>query len=102
MVAWNDGGNATLTFYRNQGSSFAPGVAWAVRDGGWSNNMRWSAGNYDADGFDDVFTAWNDAGMHTLTVRRSTGRGFATSHWSTRTNGWQESTAWCTGVFDGT
>jgi hypothetical protein len=73
-----------------------------VRDGGWPTNTRWSAGNYDADGFDDVFTAWNDAGMHTLTVRRSTGLGFATSHWSTRTNGWQESTAWCTGVFDGT
>lgn len=103
MVAWDDGGASTLTFYRNQGTSLAAGTNWATRDGGWANNVRWSAGDYNADGRDDVLAIWNEAGRSTLTVRRSTGLTsprLITEHWGTRRAGWQDSASWCTGTFD--
>lgn len=103
MVAWNDGGKSTLTFYRNQGASFAPGIPWATKNGGWHDSVRWRAGDFDADGRDEVLAVWNDGGMATFTMRRwvSNGEsGLRVEHWANRRVVWQPSTDWCVGTFD--
>lgn len=105
MVMWNDAGMATATFYRNQGNStFAPGVHWAPRAGGWHDSMRWRAGDFDANGRDEVLAIWNDSGMATMTMRRweSNGSsGLRFEDWAKQRVVWQPSTDWCIGTFDG-
>jgi hypothetical protein len=99
VAVWNDGGFATLTMYPSTGTSFAPARHWAIRDGGWASNIRWRAADFDADRRTDVLAAWNDGGMSTLTVRRSTGAAFTQQHWAVRRAGWHDSTSWCPGTF---
>lgn len=108
MGVWNDAGHPTFTFFKSNGGSFAPGIVWLAQDQGWISNPRWTAGDFNADGFDDVATAWNDAGMSTIAVRTSVtnlsipgGRGLsAGTSWATRRAGWQDWTSWCAGDFD--
>lgn len=104
-VMWNDGGMATATFYRNQGNStFAPGVHWAPRAGGWHDSIRWRSGDFDANGRDEVLAMWNDNGMASMTMRRwlSNGpSGLRFEDWGQRRVVWQPSTDWCIGTFDG-
>jgi hypothetical protein len=97
---WNDGGQASLAIYRSSGSDFAWQEQWAVRDGGWGDDIRWMAGDFDGNGLSDVLAAWDNGGRTMLTVRSSTGSGFGHQHWSTRRTAWQLSTAWCAGSFD--
>src|SRR5262249_23008537 len=98
---WNDGGMATFTVFPSTGSGFGPAVDWAKRDGGWADNIKWVAGDFDGDGFTDIAAIWNDGGMNTITVRRSVRTAFQTSHWRIRTGGWMNSTKWVAGDFDG-
>jgi VCBS repeat protein len=98
---WNDSGTATITVFRSTGKTFETRVDWAKNDGGWADNIKWVAGDFDGDGLDDIAAIWNDAGLNTLTVRRSTRSAFQTTHWRIRDGGWMDSTKWVAGDFDG-
>jgi hypothetical protein len=98
-AAWNDGGFATFAMFRSRGQSFAPHTQWKPRDGGWGDDVRWVAGDYNADGFTDIAAIWNDGGYNTLTVRESTGATFNTVHWDIRDGGWMDSTKWVVGKY---
>lgn len=100
-AVWNDNGMTTIAIYRSAGTHFEPHVAWAVREGGWSDSVKWVAGDFDGDGLTDIAAIWNDGGTNTITVRRSTGSSFRMSHWRTRDGGWMDSTTWLAGDFDG-
>jgi vibriolysin len=99
-VAWHDVPGTSIGVYGSTGSSFTNPTQWAVRDGGWADDVRWTAADFDGDGIDDLAAIWNWGGMNVLTVRRSRIGSFATSHWSTNAGGWGSETAWCSGPFD--
>jgi len=70
-------------------------------------NIRWQAGDFDADGFDDVAGVWNQDGMSTINVRRSglvgspaVRRFLPGTSWGTRRAGWQDWNSWCAGDFN--
>jgi len=98
-AVWNDGGQASFAVFPSNGQAFPSYSQWAVRNGGWGDTVHWSSGDYDGDGKDDLLGAWNNGGMTTLTVRRSTGSGFQQQHWSVNKTGWADSTRWCSGSF---
>jgi hypothetical protein len=97
---WNDGGLVTLGVFASNGSTFGYPNAWAIKDGGWGDNVRWAGGDFNADGKTDLVSVWNDGGMSTLTVRQSTGSAFSHVHWGIRRAGWQDQASWCAGSFD--
>ncbi|HKO55978.1 MAG TPA: VCBS repeat-containing protein [Thermoanaerobaculia bacterium] len=98
-AAWNDAGAATIAVYLSTGVDFAHWTQWKIRDGGWGDDVKWVAGDFNSDGLSDLAAIWDDNGANTLTVRQSTGSSFITSHWDIRDGGWMSSTAWCAGKF---
>jgi hypothetical protein len=98
---WEDRGLASFAVHPSSGASFAAPADWAVRDGGFGTGVRWSAGDFDGDGDQDLVGAWNDGGHSTLTVRRANGSSFSHEHWRIRAGGWMDSTQWLPGDFDG-
>ena len=98
---WNDGGRPTITVYRSAGTHFEPSASWAIRDGTWSDSMKWVAGDFDGDGLSDIAAIWNDGGTNTLTVDRSTRSSFHATRWRVRDGGWMDFTKWLAGDFDG-
>jgi hypothetical protein len=85
--------------YLSDGHRFPSWQQWSQRDGGWMDDVRWVAGDYNGDGKADVAAVWNNGGTNTLTVRQSTGTAFVPSHWATNAGGWSNTAAWCSGVF---
>ena len=82
------------------GSGFLPPQRWATQAGGWAN-ARWTVGDFDGDGFDDIVAIWNNNGVNTITVRRSNGSsGFLwQQHWLVNGGGWSSNTQWLAGRF---
>jgi hypothetical protein len=98
---WNDLGLTSASVYVSTGFNFTPPRQWAVRDGGWTNDVKWVPGDANGDGAADIIAIWNNGGQNTLTVRVSNGLdGFTVAHWSTNNGGWLDNTAWCAGKFD--
>jgi hypothetical protein len=98
---WNDGGQATFAVFSSDGSRFTGWNQWAIRDGGWGDEVRWVSGDFDGDGLSDIGAAWNNGGENVLTVRRSTGSSLVGEHWLEHAGGWIPTTAWMAGDFDG-
>jgi len=98
---WNDGGNVSIAVYLSDGSKFPGWTQWSVKDGGWMDNAKWVAGDFDGDGRTDIGAAWNNGGNTTLTLRRSTGSGFAHVHWLANAGDWSESATYVAGDFNG-
>lgn len=101
MAIWNQGGYATFTMYPSAGSLGGVQSHWTTQEGIWSPTHRWSVGDVDADGYDDVIAAWSDGGSATMSVRRSLGTDLAPqSTWAEKRVVWQPATVWCAGTFD--
>jgi hypothetical protein len=78
---WNDIGLTTIAVYPSDGSKFPGWTQWAIRDGGWGDEVKWTAGDFDGDGKSDLASIWNNDGSNTLTVRLSSGNTFNHQHW---------------------
>lgn len=98
---WNDGGATTIAVFPSDRTKFLYHAQWNVKDGGWMDNVKWMAGDFNGDGLTDVGAAWNNGGTNVLTVRQSTGSSFIHSHWLVNAGGWMETTAWLPGDFNG-
>lgn len=70
------------------------------QDGGFSSLDRWSAGDFDGDGDQDLIAAWDNGGITGLALRRSTGTSFVTSHVTIPSVAWSADTIWVPGDFD--
>jgi hypothetical protein len=78
---WNDGGLTTIAVYPSDGSRFPGWAQWAIRDGGWGDEVKWTSGDFNGDGKSDIGAIWNNGGSNTLTVRLSNGEAFSHQHW---------------------
>jgi hypothetical protein len=96
---WKDGTETSFTLFASNGTSFPNFEHWALRQGGWMDNVRWLPGDFDGDGRSDILAAWNDGGRRTMTVRRSTAAGLTHEHWAVRAEVWTENTRICSGNF---
>lgn len=83
------------------GTAFGAPVLFAQNDGGFSVYVRWSSGDFDGDGDQDLMASWNNGGNTSMAIRRSSGSAFLTSHWSITSVPWSNDTIWVPGNFDG-
>ena len=97
---WNDGGQTSIVVFLSDGTKFQRPTQWSVRDGGWSDTVKWFGGDFDGDGLTDIGAAWNNGGTTTLTVRRSTGSGFVAGHWARAAGPWTDAAVFVAGYFD--
>lgn len=98
---WNNGGSVSIAVYLSDGTKFPGWAQWSDKDGGWMDNAKWVAGDFDGDGRTDIGAAWNNAGHTTLTLRRSTGSAFIHEHWLADAGDWTESGTFVAGDFNG-
>jgi hypothetical protein len=99
--AWNNAGTTSIAVYLSDGTSFPGWTQWSDRDGGWSDTIKWVAGDFNGDGMTDVGAAWNNDGLATLTVRQSTGAGFSHTHWLVNAGRWFDASVYLAGDFNG-
>jgi YD repeat-containing protein len=96
---FNDGGLISMDVHRSTGSSFAL-ERWATQEGGWINGDDWQKkstflqGDFDGDGKTDVAYVFNDGGLISMDVHRSTGSSFISERWATRQGGWINGDDW--------
>jgi hypothetical protein len=96
---WNNGGQLSVAVYLSDGAKFPGWTQWADKDGGWIDNAKFTAGDFNGDGKDDIVAVWDKDDNNVLTVRQSTGSAFTQAHWNTNAGGWLDSTVWCSGLF---
>jgi hypothetical protein len=100
-VAWNNGGKTSVAVYLSDGSKFPGWTQWSDRDGGWSDTVKWVAGDFDGDGKTDVGAAWNNDGLTTLSIRKSDGAKFKPIHWLVNAGRWFDASVFLAGDFNG-
>ena len=98
---WNNGGKVSIAVFLSDGTKFPGWTQWTDRDGGWSDDTKWFAGDFNADGKTDIGAAWNNGGRTTLTVRLSQGDKFNHVHWSLDAGRWFNSSTFVAGDFNG-
>jgi hypothetical protein len=99
---WNDGsGQTSLALFPSAGTKFLARTPVSSREGGWGDDVKWFAGDFDNDGRTDIGAAWNNGGSNTLTVRRFTDSGVSAVHWATNARGWSPTAVWLPGDFNG-
>ncbi len=99
---WNDGsGQTSFAVFPSAGTKFLERTAVSVREGGWGDDVKWFAGDFNGDGRTDIGAAWNNGGSNTLTVRQMTGSGISAAHWAINAGGWSPTAVWLPGDFNG-
>lgn len=100
MKLWNDEGQLTSDVHLSSGSSFSIG-RWATKQGGYSNTMKFFAGDFNGDGKTDMMKLWNDDAQFTADVHISSGGSFAIQRWATKQGGYWDDQRWNVGDFNG-
>lgn len=99
---WNDGSNQTsLALFPSASTRFLDRTAVSVREGGWGDDVKWFAGDFNNDGRTDIGAAWNNGGSNTLSVRQLAGSGISAAHWAINSGGWSPTAVWLPGDFNG-
>lgn len=99
---WNDGSNQTsLALFPSASTRFLDRTAVSVREGGWGDDVKWFAGDFNNDGRTDIGAAWNNGGSNTLSVRQLAGSGINAAHWAINSGGWSPTAVWLPGDFNG-
>lgn len=91
----------SISVLLSTGKTFLAPQTWAKQQGGWAD-MRWTVGDFNADGKDDIAVIWNNGGSNTISVRTSNGSAFpSVAHWLVSAGGWMSDTQWLAGKFTG-
>lgn len=99
---WNDRAQASIAVFPSDGTQFLFHQQRSIRDGGWSDAVKWMSGDFNGDGLTDIGAAWNNGSGATLTVRLARPEGgFVQQHWLLRAGGWIDSTDYMAGDFNG-
>ncbi|MCF2147559.1 S8 family serine peptidase [Desmonostoc muscorum LEGE 12446] len=81
-------------------SSFTNG-RWATGQGGFWNDQKWLAGDFNGDGEDDLANVFNDNGLGSIDVHLSNGGSFTIERWGTGQGGFWNDQKWVVGDFNG-
>ena len=100
MKLWDDNGTFTSDVHISNGSSFNI-QRWATKQGGYSNEMRWFVGDFNADGKTDIMKIWGEGGLFNCDVHISNGSSFNIQRWATHQGGFWEEQKWFVGDFNG-
>jgi len=97
---FDDGGLASIDVHLSTGAGF--GIArWATRQGGFWDQQKWIAGDFNGDGRADLANVFNDGGLASIDVHVSTGASFGIARWATRQGGFWDAQKWSAGDFNG-
>ena len=94
-----EGGLASIDVHRSTGSSFEI-ARWATAQGGFWDAQQWLSGDFDGDGRDDLTKVFNDGGMASIDVHRSTGSSFEIARWATAQGHFSDTQKWLVGDFN--
>jgi hypothetical protein len=100
---WNDGsGQTSLALFSSNRTKFLDRKVVSARQGGWADDVKWFAGDFDGDGRTDLGAAWNNGGQNALAVRRIiNGSSISATQWAINVGNWNPTTTWLSGDFDG-
>jgi hypothetical protein len=73
---------------------------WLTKSGAYQSTGKWTAGDFNNDGKDDVAVAFSDNGNYSVDVYKSTGSSFAYSRFITKAGGYQSEGQWLAGDFN--
>ena len=76
---------------------------WTTGQGGYWDEQKWLAGDFNGDGKDDLAKVFNDRGLGlaSIDVHLSSGNGFTMERWATGQGGFWDGQKWLAGDFDG-
>ena len=95
---FGDLGQISIDVHRSTGVTFTMN-RWATRQGGFWDAQKWLAGDFDGDGRADLANVFNDLGVTSIDVHRSTGAAFLFQRWATGASGFWDAQKWLTGRF---
>lgn len=98
---FGDGGKASIAFHLSNGSGGFTLRRWATKQGGFSMNQKWLAGDLDGDGRDEIINVFPDQGKASIDVHRNVGGTDVFSRWVTRQGGFWADQRWRVGDFNG-
>ncbi|WP_445635478.1 Peptidase S8/S53 domain-containing protein [Nostoc sp. DSM 114161] len=97
---FNDSNQASIDVHLSNGSSL--GIArWATQQGGFSNDQKWLAGDFNGDGRDDLANVFNDTNQASIDVHLSNGNSLEIARWATAQGGFWNEQKWLAGDFNG-
>jgi hypothetical protein len=98
--AFIDGGAASLDVHLNTGSSSFAIARWATQQGGFANEQKWVAADFNADGRTDFAKAFDDGGLASIDVHLSNGSSFGIERFTTQQGGFWNEQKWFAGDFN--
>lgn len=104
-ASWNAGWTTRVAVFpaATGTNNFQSPGQWENSGGGWTDSQKWAAGDFDGDGFTDLASLWNDGGMGSIAIRRSTGSAFTVASFGgvQQVVPFQARTKFLAGDFDG-
>jgi len=97
---FNDNNQASIDVHVSNGNSLTIG-RWATQQGGFSNDQKWLAGDFNGDGRDDLANVFNDANQASIDVHVSSGSSLTIGRWATAQGGFSNDQKWLAGDFNG-
>ncbi|MBD2613143.1 S8 family serine peptidase [Nostoc punctiforme FACHB-252] len=97
---FNDANQASIDVHLSNGKSFT-NQRWATQQGGFWNEQKWLAGDFNSDGQDDLGNVFNEANQASIDVHLSNGNSFTNQRWATQQDGFWNEQKWLAGDFNG-
>lgn len=98
--AFDDGGFSSIDVHLSTGSGLMM-QRWATRQGGFADDQKWMAGDFNGDGRDDLAKGFNDGGLASADVYLAGNRTFTPQRWLTQQGSYQVTQKWDAGDFNG-
>ncbi|MBC1236330.1 S8 family serine peptidase [Nostoc sp. 2RC] len=97
---FNEANQASIDVHLSNGNSFT-NQRWATQQGGFWNEQKWLAGDFNSDGQDDLANVFNEANQASIDVHLSNGNSFTNQRWATQQDGFWNEQKWLAGDFNG-
>lgn len=98
---FDEGGATTIDVLLSTGVNFMYS-RWTTGQGGHWAGLKFVAGDFDGDGFDDVAKVWNHGGLTSIDVYRSNGGAFLPFEgWTAQDGGFTDDQQYVAGDYDG-
>jgi hypothetical protein len=97
---FDDLGQASIDVYLSTGWTFAS-ARWVTQQGGFWDAQKWLAADFDGDRRVDLANVFDDLGLDSIDIHRSTGWTFTSERWVTQQGGFWDAQKWLAGDFDG-